>query len=258
MKKIVRFTIIYPLFIYLWLLVFLFISQKSLIYFPDNTPFEICNTFETSEFKTYKETKFYQHEWINDNVIVFFHWNAWRACDRSFVKSLLQKTNSTIIFTEYYGYSDESKSPNFKSILKDVENIWEYINNKKYENIYVVWRSIWTWPASYFTQKSKTDKLLLISPYSSLYKIWSSKYPIFPIKYLFTENYEPEKYLNSYKNELLIIHGEKDQIVPTKFWKELYNWIDSNNKRIKLINNWTHNNILWIEEIQTEIVKFLN
>lgn len=255
---IVRYLIIYPIVLYFSFLVFLFFAQKSLVYLPDNTPFRNCINFEEDEKKSYKETNFYEKKWKNENVIVFFHWNAGRACDRDYIKWIFENTNSSIIFVEYFGYWDPDNSPNIKSILNDARNIWEYVNkNKDYQNIFVAWRSVWTWPASYYASRFKTDKLLLISPYPSLAKVWADKYPIFPVKYVFSENYESEKYLSDYKNDLLIIHGEKDKVVPAKFWKELFESVDSEKKEIFLKENLGHNDIFRLKEVWKKVVEFL-
>ncbi len=211
MNKYIRYFVIHPIIIYFSLLLLLYVSQKSMVYIPDSKPFENCITFEKSEQKYYNNTRFYEQRWETDDLIVFFHWNAWRACDRSYMKSLLESSWNSIIFPEYFWYADNN-TPSKKDILKDVENIWEYVKNSNYKNTYIIWRSVWTGPASYFAKNYKTDKLILISPYSSLYKIWADKYPFFPIKLLFTENYSPESYLKNYNNDLLIIHWKKTML----------------------------------------------
>lgn len=257
MNKYIRYLVIDPVIIYILILVFLWFSQKSLIYYPANTDYKICYLFQNEEKKEYKWTRFYEQKW-NDNLIILFHWNAWRACDRSYIKWIFEKTWSSIIFVEYFWYSDSENDPNFKSIINDVDNIWEYIKQKKeYKNIQIVWRSIWTWPASYYAQNYKTDKLLLISPYSSLYKIWKDKYPIFPVKTIFTEDYRPEEYLSNYKNDLLIIHWTEDDIVPLKYWLELYNWLQNSNKNFLEFSKTWHNDIVWKKEVDDAIVEFL-
>jgi hypothetical protein len=64
--------------------------------------------------------------WKNNNVIIFFHWNAWRAYDRIKILENLKKTWSTIILVEYFWYADsEENSANIKNILKNVDDIWE-------------------------------------------------------------------------------------------------------------------------------------
>lgn len=119
-----------------------------------------------------------------------------------------------------------------------------------------MWRSLWTWPASYYANKFKADKLLLVSPYSQLYKVAQSQYPLFPIKLLFTENYKSEEYLKNYDNEILMIHWKLDNVIPYEFWFELYEWLNNAKKRLISKGNWTHYNIFEYEDVVDEIIKF--
>lgn len=258
LKKTFRIIIIS----YITFFIFLFVMQKKLIYYPDYpraSSFYDCYNFENSEKKEFAWTRFYEKKWTNENVVIFFHWNAWAACDRFDLKELLSKSWNSFIFVEYYGYSDpNNKNPNLKNILQDSLNIWEYIKNKNYDNVYVIWRSVWTWPASYYAQNFKTDKLLLISPYTQLYKVAREKYPIFPIKTMMSENYNNEEYLKNYKNELLIIHGNKDTIVPFHFWKDLYEEINTTNKDFLKVENANHNDLLDKKIVSNKILEFLN
>ena len=247
---------------YITILVFLFFKQKDMVYYPDypeSSSFYDCNNFTEDEKKEYNWTRFYEKKWTNDNLVIFFHWNAWSACSRVEMKNILEKTWNNFIFVEYYWYSNpDNNNPNIEKILQDSLNIWEYIKNSEYKNINVIWRSVWTWPASYYAQNFEIKKLLLITPYSQLYKVASNKYPIFPIKALFSENYNSEEYLKDYKWELLIIHWNNDKVVPFHLAKELYNWINTTNKEFFEINNWNHNDILYYEWVSEKIIKFLD
>ncbi|MDQ7009289.1 MAG: hypothetical protein Q9M94_03290 [Candidatus Gracilibacteria bacterium] len=98
-------------------------------------------------------------------------------------------------------------------ILQDVRNIGNYLKDKNFDKTYVMGRSLGTGPASYFAKSFKTDKLLLVSAYDELYKVAYKKYPIFPIKYLFTQNYKSISYLNNFKNNFLLIHGKIELII---------------------------------------------
>lgn len=248
---------------YVTIFLFLLIKQKDMIYYPDyprKSSFYDCYNFNKEEKKEYNNTRFFEKKWTNKNLVIFFHWNAWAACDRYDLKQLLEKSWNNFIFVEYFWYSDPNKKnkPNLKDILKDVENIWEYINKQNYENIYVMWRSVWTWPASYYTKKFKSDKLLLISPYTQLYKVAKEKYPIFPIKLIMTENYNNEEYLNNFNKNLLIIHWDKDDIIPIHFWQELYEEINTTKKEFFRVENSDHNNLVWKKIVDDKILDFLN
>ncbi|MFK7779835.1 MAG: alpha/beta hydrolase [Candidatus Gracilibacteria bacterium] len=258
MKKIIRYTILFPAIIYIGLILFLFFVQKSLVYYPDNTAFNDCSTFEQNEQKEYNGTHFYEHKGENNNLIVFFHGNAGRACDRSYMKQILEKTHSSIIFVEYFGYSDNDNSPNIESILQDVKNIGNYVQKSDYENIFLFGRSIGSGPASYYAQNFLVDKLLLISPFSNLYEPGKNIYPYLPIKYIFTENFSPKEYLENYKNDLLIIHGDSDKTVPTKYGINLYEGLKNENKNLVLVKGGDHNNLFPDDNIEEKIINFFN
>ena len=126
------------------------------------------------------------------------------------------------MFVEYsWYYKNSNKIASKENILNDVENISEYVKNKNLKKVIVYWRSIWTWMASYYSSISKVNKLILVTPFSSFEKLSKYKYPIFPISLLLTENYDNISYLKNYKNELLVLHWTKDEVIPTQFWKEL-------------------------------------
>lgn len=255
--KIVRIIVIS----YCTMLIFLYFNQKKMLYYPDYpraVSFSECYSFDKEEQNEFKWTRFYEKKWTNNNVIVFFHWNAWRACDRDTIKGLLEKTWNSFIFVEYFGYSDHWwNKPDIEYILQDTLNIWEYIEGKDFDNVYVAWRSIWTWPASYFAENFKTEKVLLISPYSQLYKVAGDKYPYFPVKIMFTQNYNSEEYLKNYTNDLLVIHWNKDEVVPFSLWKELYSSVNVVNKEFLEVQNWNHNDILFSKWVGEKIVDFL-
>jgi esterase/lipase len=258
MKKILKNISLLIWVLYLSVLITLVLIQKKMVYFPDNTPFAICDTFSKDEHKKYNGTNFYETKWSNNNVVIFFHGNAWRACDRNFVKNVLEQTNSSIIFVEYHGYADTDNSPNIKSILQDVKNIWNYIEQSSYENIFVFWRSIWAGPASYYAQNFKVDRLLLVSSYSSLYKIAANQYSVFPVKYIFSENYEPEKYLKNFKNKLLIIHGKMDRVIPLRYGTELFDSVTNWEKELIILPDWNHNNTLVYPKVTSKIIQFFS
>ncbi len=255
-KLIIKKIALYFILIYFWLLIFLYFSQKSMIYYPEKKDFYDCINFEENEKKIYKSTRFYEKKWEKEWVIVFFHWNAWRVCDRFYIKSLLDKTGYSFIFVEYSGYSDvKNNSPDIDYILKNVEDIWEYVN-KKYNKIYVLWRSLWTWPASYLTNFLKVEKLVLISPYWEFYKIGQDKYPYYPIKYLFTQNYNSSEYLKDYKWEILIIHGQKDITVPYELWKELFEKLKTEKKQFISLPEANHHNVFDFIVSSNQILDF--
>ena len=107
--KVFKKILIIIITVYLFLNIFLFFNQKNMLYFPDKTDFLECDNFTEKEKINYSETNFYEVSWNNNNVIIFFHWNAWRACNRTWILEMLKKTWNTIIFVEYFWYADSKE-----------------------------------------------------------------------------------------------------------------------------------------------------
>ena len=111
MKKIKKILIII-LIIYLLANIFLFFNQKNMLYFPNKTDFLNCDNFTKKQKKfytnykkepfLYHDVRFYEVSWKNNNVIIFFHWNAWRACERIWILKMLKKTGIQLFFQNIF------------------------------------------------------------------------------------------------------------------------------------------------------------
>lgn len=242
MKSFLIISFILLLWSYIFLCSYLYLNQKSMIYFPNKEFFEKCIWFDDYKKENYNGARFYLKE-KSKNIIIVYHGNAGTACDKSYLKDLLEKTNDSIMFVEYSWYSGDNKTPSINLILNDVKNINNYLKENKYEKIIVYGRSLWTWPASYQSYISKVDKLILITPFTTFIDLVKIQYPIFPITFLLTEKYNNQEWLKNYKNEILIIHGDKDEVISYNLWKKLYNNLENTKKDFLTINWKWHNNL---------------
>ena len=75
---------------------------------------------------------------------------------------------------------------------------------------------------------------------------------------LLTENYDNVKCLGNFDGEVMIIHGDNDNIIPNKFSKELFESISSLKKEYVIIPGYGHNNIWNSQLIYEKITAFIN
>ncbi len=200
-------------------------------------------------------TRFYFKKVSKDIVIVHYHGNADTACNNSSLKNFFEEFKTSVIFAEYSGYSDDGKKPSIKLILKDVENIHNFIKKKGFKHVIVFGQSLGSGAASYEAFLGGVDCLILATPFSSISDVAKSKYPIFPVSLLLTENYDNEKWLKKYRGNILILHGNRDSVIPYRFSKKLFNSLKTKNKEYVLIEGKGHNDI-WSSPIF--IVKVIN
>lgn len=236
--------------------IFLFFNQKSMLYFPNNQNFEDCAGFADYEKINHKGTRMYYKDG-SEKVVVYYHGNAGSTCDRSSIKTTFEKTNASIIFVEYAGYSDDERKPSRELILKDVENVHDYLKEKKFRNITIYGQSIGSGAASYHAFLGSVDSLILATSFSSLTDVARTQYRMYPTTILFKEKYDNVKWLQNYKGRVLIIHGDKDFIIPHKHSKKLYEEITTEKKEYALIEGKGHNDIWNSEEFRKRLEEFL-
>jgi uncharacterized protein len=246
------------LIIYVLFGIYLFLDQKSMIYFPDNRDFEKCSGFNDYEKRNYEGTRFYYKAGKKDTVIVHYHGNAGSACDRSFLKSTFEKLNNSVIFVEYAGYSNDSRKPSISLILKDVENVRKFIQENKFKKVIVFGQSIGSGPASYQAFLGNVNSLILVTPFSSMKDLVQSQYKIYPASLLLTEKYNNVKWLQSFVGNLIILHGDSDLAIPNYFSRKLFDAVPTEDKEYVLINGKGHYDIWDSKEMEEKIVKFID
>lgn len=244
--------------IYLLFALYLFFIQKSMIYYPDNQNFVTCTAFNDYEKLEHNGTRFYYKENSLEDVFVYYHGNAGSACDRAYHKSIFEESGRSVIFVEYIGYSADDKEPSQKLILKDVENIHEFIEAKYFEDIIVYGQSIGSGAASYHALLGNVNSLILVSTFSSLDDIVQSKYIVYPASILLREKYNNSEWLENFKGDLLILHGDSDVDIPARFSQKLFDGIENENKEYILIEGAGHNDMWSFNEFKTRIINFLS
>lgn len=165
-------------------------------------------------------------------------------------------SNCNLVCYEYSGYSTSRPSyitPSERFCYDNIESTYDYITKVlKLSNIIVFGRSIGTGPSSYLASKRDVKGLILVSPFKSIVRMFSNFYldilDIFP-------NYRHIKQTNT---PILIIHGEKDRLIPFKNGMDLYQSIENKNIKSKfvLIEDAEHSDIITL--YKEDLIKIVN
>lgn len=248
---------------YLLIGVFLFYNQRSFIYRPSNLQsFENCLGFNDYKKLEYKDTRmYYKKNSQSEKVLVYYHGNGGSACGRSAIKPLFEKTNASLVFPEYTGYSDGQKSPSSDRILQDAKNVNQFIKSKSYEKVIVYGQSLGSGPASYQASLGNVDSLILVSPFSTLIEAARSIFPLtklYPLNLILKEKYDNIHWLQDYRGNLTVIHGEEDRMVPAKLSKRLFESAPTENKEYVSIEGRGHNDIWASTRYRGRILEIVN
>ena len=236
--------------------IFLIITQKSILYYPDNQDFFDCPGFSDYEKIVHNNTRMYYLHRSNESVLVYYHGNAESACARANTRPTLEHNfNHSMIYVEYAGYSDDTRRPSQEKILQDIQNTQDFTQN--YTNILVYGQSLGAAAASYHAGQGGVSALMLVTPFDSLVHLAQDRYWFYPIRFMLQEHYDNIEWLQDFEGSVIILHGSDDWIIPPTYSKNLYDSLQTTNKEYFLIESYEHNNIWFSQEFRSELRTFL-
>ena len=84
--------------------------------------------------------------------------------------------------------------------------------------------------------------LILESPYTSIVDVAAQAYPFLPVRLFLVDRYETSRYIPNVKVPLLILHGERDGVVPVAMGRELAR-LANEPKRLVVFPEGRHSNL---------------
>lgn len=236
----------------------MYIEQRNYIYFPDNQNFEKCPGFAESQKIEKNGTRMYYTDLGSETLVVYYHGNSGSACGRAFIKDKFHEKGISSLVVEYSGYSGEEKEPSKSLILEDVKNADSFLDNLSYDTLSFMGGSLGTGIAAYHTTIRSPDKFIAVSAFDKLSSVAKEHYPFLPVSFLLKEEYKTTQWLRDFKGEALFLHGSKDETIPKKYGRRVYESLNVGNKNFVEIEGENHNTILNSEKLWSEVFKFLD
>ena len=231
------------------------IKQESIVYHPNSQDFYDCPAFQAADKVTHNGTRMYVQS-SNKPTVVLYHGNAGSACDRAFYTNMFTSAGYGYIVVEYAGYSAGKSQPSHELIKQDVQNVVNYLSENDITNVTVAGESIGTGAATHHASLQAPNKLILISPFTNLLDIAKSRFWFYPTSRLVDNAFDNGTALEAYENEILIIHGNEDNIIPYKLGDSLFSDLTVE-KTLVTIDGAGHNNLFMYPETYQAITDFL-
>lgn len=223
----------------------------------------------------YEQTPFYPFTKFKNNIpyllfkypkpraiIIYYHGNLETIYDIApFLQLLSNLLESTVISYEYPDYSIyHSVKPSEKTVFDDALTMYDHVlanyADNQDKNIVLLGRSLGSSPAVYTASlKPEIRSLILISPFTSIFgTIIKSRF-----SFDMFLNYQ---YMACVNSPTLLIHGNKDKVVPVRNSETLFKIVKNKESKLVLFNSGTHNNLLnpkntIFEKIIDEILFFI-
>jgi fermentation-respiration switch protein FrsA (DUF1100 family) len=236
------------------ILVFVFLFQSSLIYFPvssvNTTPKEIGLSFEEVRLKT--EDGVELSGWFipaegQRGTVLFCHGNAGNISHRLESIRIFNDLGLSVLIFDYRGFGKSEGSISEEGTYLDAEAAWKYLVDDRHidaSRIILFGRSIGGAVAAHLGTDHHAAALILESTFTSMTDLGVQIYPYLPIRILLRYNYDTSAYLKQIGIPLLIIHSPDDEIIPFSHAKALYETADKPKELLRISGD--HNSGFYI------------
>jgi len=199
------------LIIYAALCLFVYVTQRSLIYFP--TP-----EVETAAARALR---------IDVDGAVLKVWNVTRPGARAalyfggnaedvaaeIVPLAGALPDYSLYLVNYRGYGGSSGTPTEAAIVKDAIALFDKVH-EQYSRVAVIGRSLGSGVAAGLAAERPIDRLVLVTPYDSLERVARRHYWYLPISWLLQDKFDSLRRAARISAPVLVVIAGLDEIIP--------------------------------------------
>lgn len=184
-------------------------------------------------------------------VIIFFHGNgeviAWRV--PRFRELVAEGIG--LIAVSYRGYGGSTGSPSEAGLIADAGAAYTFAAARYAPQRIVLWGySLGSGVAVALASKHQVGKLILEAPFTSAADVGAAAFPFLPVRWLLKDTFRSDERIGAVRAPLLVMHGEKDTVVPVRFGEQLFA-LANEPKRIVRFPQGDHVNLEGLGVIKT-------
>ncbi|MGL5167705.1 MAG: alpha/beta hydrolase [Afipia sp.] len=156
-------------------------------------------------------------------VVLFFHGNgevlAWRV-----PRFRAVTTDGTgLVALSFRGYGGSSGKPTEAGLLTDAAAAYAFAAAQYSPERIVAWGySLGAGVAVATAASRPVGKLVLEAPYTSIIDVATALFWYMPVRWLIRDSFRSDEWIAGVKVPLLIMHGEKDTVVPERLGRRLF------------------------------------
>ena len=249
---------------YLVVIIFIYFYQRNLLYHPlENNYQNDKPQFNYDEVSIKVDDEITLKSWLVNKdlekfkTLLIFHGNAGNLSNRIYKLNELNKLDLNILLISWRGFSGNKGSPSEKNLYQDARAAVKWLNEKKVKNNQIVLygESLGTGVAVEIARNSDFNSVILESPFTSIENSAKIYYPYLPVKLLLKDRFDSINKIEMINIPILIMHGEKDDVVPIFMGKELFD--KANNPKHSYFTPDDDHMMEFNSELLTEIQKFI-
>lgn len=216
---------------YLVIVIFIYFYQRNLLYHPSENNYQNDEAqFDYEEINIDVEDNISLKSWLinkdlkNLKTLLIFHGNAGDLSNRIYKLNELNKLDINILLISWRGFSGNKGSPTEENLYNDAKAVINWLNKKKIKNNQIVLygESLGSGVVVEMAKNNNFNSVILESPFTSIENSAKIYYPYLPVKILLKDRYDSLSKIDKINSPILIMHGEKDDVVPFSMGKELF------------------------------------
>jgi uncharacterized protein len=216
--------------IYAGVAALLYVSQRSLMYFPETahtTPAQ-AGLPEAEEVPLTASdgvhiTAWYAAPQDNKPVIVYFHGNGGSLRMRADRFKKLVGAGIGLVALEYRGYGGNAGSPSERGLIADGEAAYAFAAARYPTKQIVLWgESLGSAVAVAVAAQKPVGRVILEAPFTSAAAVASLRYWYMPVRLLMKDQFHSDRRIGKVTAPLLILHGVRDQVVPYTMGERMF------------------------------------
>jgi fermentation-respiration switch protein FrsA (DUF1100 family) len=157
-------------------------------------------------------------------TLLYFHGNAGNLAGRANRFARYRAKGFGLLMLSYRGYSGSSGRPSEAANVADARLAYDRLIGEGISpgEIIVYGESLGSGVAVQLAMSRSVGAVVLDAPYTSIVDVALRTYPYLPVRPLLIDRYESDRHIGSVTAPILILHGERDGIIPISMGKALY------------------------------------
>ncbi len=215
---------------YAAVLALMYVFQRTLIYFPDRTrtPPAAAGLPQAEEVTLTSSDGEKLIAWHvaprgEMPVVLYFHGNGGALNLRADRFRDLTADGTGLVALSYRGYGGSSGRPSEDGLIRDARAAYDFAAARYAAKRIVLWgESLGTAVAVALAAERPVAGVILDAPFTSAIDVGAAAYPFAPVRWLMKDTFRSDRRIARVKAPLLVLHGERDSIIPIAFGERLF------------------------------------
>jgi len=157
-------------------------------------------------------------------TIVYFQGNGGNVADRIFKTRPLFEAGYGLLLVGYRGYGGNPGKPSEDGLYHDARAALAFLQAQglSMAGLVLLGESLGSGVAVRMASEIRVRAVILEAPYTSTVDVGQAAYFFLPVGLLMYDRFPSIDLIGKIKAPLLVIHGEEDSIIPTRFGRRLF------------------------------------